>query len=394
MPFSQLITPTSIPAQWTLAVDSGRVPQAVLLNGTSGSELLPLALKLVTYLQCSNRQEPDSVQTQAASHHAPIGESCGTCESCRSMAKLSHPDVHFTFPVAGTGLTSADLLTKWREEVALNPYLEHSDWLRAQTKDNKQGNINRDEVLRILHHISMQRFTHGHKVVLIWGAEYLGDEANRLLKAIEEPPEKTLILLLTTRVERILPTITSRCRIYRLPSPPTSGIASLLQKRGLTEAQATSLAYAADANISRAILSAQNLQNADESLQLASWLRNCFAGKGAAIIKSAAALAALGREEQKHFLLNALRFARELGVVLAGTPKPLRLDQADREVANKLGSLISWSQLTALTDELNHLLAAVERNANGKIAFTASSIRIHHILARQQSAQKPLRRAS
>ena len=388
MSFTSLITPTNIPTAWTRAVDADRVPQAILLTGALGAELLPLSLKLVGYLQCNNR---------TVASETSFGESCGTCEACRSHARLVHPDIHFTFPVVGTGTTSAELLTRWREEVLANPYLSQGAWLRAQTSDNKQGNINRDEVMRILHDVSLQRFTDGYKVVLVWGADYLGDESNRLLKLIEEPPERTVIVLVTHRFERILPTITSRCRIYRVPPPPTAGIVSLLTQQGVDAQLAEELAYASAGDIEQALAQAAELQAAErpERPDLAGWLRACFAGKGAPITKAAAQLAALTREQQKFFLQRALRFVRELGVVRAGNPQPLRLGDADRQVATKLAGLTDWPQLTALAEELEQLLRAVERNANGKIAFTASSIRIHHILVRQPAAvQTTQRRAS
>lgn len=385
MSFASLITPTSIPSQWVQAVDAQRVPQAVLLAGAEGSELLPLTLKLVQYLQCSDR---------AVSSETGFGESCNTCESCRAHLKLVHPDVHFTFPVVGTGETSAQHLPKWRETVLANPYLSQSDWLRVQTNDNKQGNINRDEVMRILHDVSLQRFTDGHKVVVIWGADYLGDESNRLLKIIEEPPAQTLIVLVTSRFNRILPTITSRCRTYKVPPPPVEGIAHLLELKGIPEERATTLAYASGGDIGRAISSAFQ-ENESTEPDLAGWFRACFAGKGAEITKASAALSTLTREQQKHFLLRALRFVRELGVVRAGTPTPLRLSPADQAVAVKLATLTEWTQLTALASEIEQLLIAVERNANGKIAFTATSIRIYHILARPQAVtSKTLSRAS
>ena len=385
MSFSTLITPTSIPQQWVQAVDARRVPQAVLIAGPEGSELLPLTLKLVQYLQCSNR---------IPGGETGFSESCNSCDSCRASLKLVHPDVHFTFPVVGTGETSANHLPKWREAVLANPYLSQSDWLRLQTNDNKQGNINRDEVMRILHDVSLQRFTDGHKVVVIWGADYLGDESNRLLKVIEEPPAQTLILLVTSRFNRILPTISSRCRTFKVPPPPLDAIAQLLIDQGIESSKASSLAYASGGDIGLAIASVSEDTNAVEP-DLASWFRACFAGKGAEIIKTAATLATLTREQQKHFLLRALRFVRELGVVRAGTPTPLRLSPADQEVAIKLATLTQWPQLTALANEIESLLVAVERNANGKIAFTATSIRIYHILATPKAVHtRPLSHAS
>ncbi len=387
--FSQLISSSPIPEQWAQRVDQGRVPGALLLSGPEGAELLPTALAMISYLQCENRL--------AASAAAPA-DSCGVCEACRQNLQLGHPDVLYSFPVVGTGATAADFMTKWRKEVLAEPNLSHSNWLQAQTNDNKQGNINRDESMRILHHLALARFSNGHKVVLIWGADYLGDESNRLLKAIEEPPADTVILLVTSRFDRILPTITSRCQSLRLPLPKIEEVSAALVAQGSPPEQALSIAYAVGGNIGQARAEARLLgEQATPGPDVAAWLRDCFAGKGVAIVKAAAAMATLTREQQKHFIVRALRFTRELGVAAAGTPRPLMLNAADAVVATKLASLVDWSQIAELASELDHLLLSVERNANGKIAFTASSIRLHQILARRTpaSAQSaPLRRAS
>ena len=386
MRLASLITPSDLPQQWAATVDAERVPGAVLLTGPDGAELLPLALALVAYLQCTNRQDGDG----------GARDSCGTCEACRQNAALGNPDVQYSFPVVGTGVTSGDAMTKWREEVLANPYLTHADWLQAQTNDNKQGNINRQEVMRILHHLSLARFTSGFKVVVVWGADYLMEESNRLLKAIEEPPADTLILLVTTRAERILPTISSRCRVLRLPLPPTDLLADALVARSggtgqggppLSRADAADIAYNAGGHLGQAFAeAARRAEGGSAGPDLAGWLRSCFAGKGAPIVKAATQLAALTREQQKAFLQRALRFVRELGVARAGEPRPLQLNAAEAEVARKLAALADWPQLTALARELEDLLVAVERNANGKIAFAASSIRIHYILARPTEA--------
>ena len=390
MRFSQLITSSELPQQWVQRVDGDRVPGAILLSGPQGAELLPFARSFIAYLQCENRR-PATATTPA--------DSCGECLACRQVGQLAHPDVLFSFPVIGTGATGADFMAKWRSEVLTNPYLSQSDWLQAQTNDNKQGNLNRDEVMRILHHLSMTRFTSGHKVVVIWGADYLGEESNRLLKAIEEPPANTLILLITTRFERILPTITSRCQLLRLNLPADEEVTASLVARGLAPSQAEAIAYTAGGDLAQAFVQAKLFDaEGSDGPDLAGWLRDCFVGKGAAIVQTSTALAALTREQQKHFLLRALNFTRELGVVAAGTPRPLKLATAERAVATRLASIISWPQLTAMAAELETLLQAVERNANGKIAFTASSIRLHHILASHSqdtaSAKTPLRRAS
>ena len=378
MRLASLVTPSDIPQQWAATVDAERVPGAVLLTGPDGAELLPMALALVTYLQCSNRQSADT----------GARDSCGTCEACRQNATLANPDVQYTFPVVGKDVTSGDAMARWREEVLARPYLSHADWLQAQTNDNKQGNINRREVMRILHHLSLARFTSGFKVVVVWGADYLMEESNRLLKAIEEPPADTLILLVTTRAERILPTISSRCRVLRLPLPPTDLLAdALVARANVPRTEAADIAYNAGGHLGQAFAeAARRAEGGSVGPDLAGWLRSCFAGKGAPIVKAATQLAALTREQQKAFLQRALRFVRELGVARAGEPRPLQLNAQEANVARKLAALADWPQLTALARELEDLLVAVERNANGKIAFAASSIRIHYILARPTEA--------
>ena len=372
MRLASLITPSDIPQQWAATVDAERVPGAVLLQGPDGAELLPMALALVAYLQCTNRRDTD----------AGDRDSCGECDACRQGATLANPDVQFSFPVVGSKETAGDHMSQWRDEVLANPYLSHSEWLRAQTSDNKQGNINKAEVMRILHHLSLARFTKGFKVVVVWGADYLMEESNRLLKAIEEPPADTLILLVTSRAERILPTISSRCRVLRLPLPPNDLLAEALVARGTPAAEAASIAYTSGGHIGHAFLeAARRAEGGAVELDLAGWLRSCFAGKGAPIVQTATALAGLTREQQKAFLRRALRFVRELGVARAGEPRPLQLSPQEANVARKLAALADWPQLAALAQELEQLLVAVERNANGKIAFAAASIRIHRILA-------------
>lgn len=377
MRLASLITASELPQQWAATVDAQRVPGAVLLTGPEGAELLPLALALVAYLQCTDRQDTaDGAR-----------DSCGKCDACRQGATLANPDVQFTFPVVGSKETAGDHMAQWREEVLANPYLSHAEWLRAQTNDNKQGNIAKAEVMRILHHLSLARFTKGFKVVVVWGADYLMEESNRLLKAIEEPPADTLILLVTTRAERILPTISSRCRVLRLPLPPNDLLADALVARGTPAAEAATVAYTSGGHIGHAFLEAARLaEGGAAEVDLAGWLRSCFAGKGAPIVQAAAQLAKLTREQQKAFLRRALRFVRELGVARAGEPRPLKLNPQETSVARKLAALADWPQLTALAQELERLLVAVERNANGKIAFAAASIRIHYILAQPEHA--------
>lgn len=381
MHVKELINPQPLFADWSRAVQQAKVPGSILLCGPKGSELLPMALAMIRLLQC----EHPSFNVQSG-----FGESCMSCPACKAFDTLEHPDMLLSFPVTGTGATAGQFLSQWREATQANPYLDPSKWLQSQSSDNKQGNINREEVQRIFEHLSLTNFSKGYKVVLIWGADYLGLEGNRLLKAIEEPEERSLFVLCTTRTERILPTILSRCQIYQLGLPSIDEMAAQLSgKMGMPLPQAMNLLLASGADLGEAFAFAKTEEQALQPV--ADWLRACFTGKGSSIIPLCAQLATLPREHQKLCLERAIRLLREVGLARSGLNRPLQLSAAEAEVAQKLAPLVGWSQLEAMHEELEKLLVAIERNANAKIAFTAASIRLHHILAnaRREAAQQP-----
>jgi DNA polymerase-3 subunit delta' len=111
-------------------VGSNHLPHALLLLGPNGIGKRTLALALSQYLLCTNRTDDDS---------------CGECAACSKTAKLIHPDVHFSFPVVGAGITSDKFMPLWRQALHDNPYMDSNQWLQFIGAENKQGNINKDD---------------------------------------------------------------------------------------------------------------------------------------------------------------------------------------------------------------------------------------------------------
>lgn len=188
--------------------DSGRVGHAMLLYENEGCGALPLALAYVQYLNCQNRHD---------------GDSCGECQSCRQMAGLVHPDTHFVFPVNSSRKVdvqkpvSESFLPLWRELVHENPYFLESDLYARLGIEGKAGNIAIAEARYILEKLSLSSVEDGYKTVLLWLPERMNAEtANKLLKIVEEPPEKTLFIFVTHHPDRVLQTIFSRCQSYRV----------------------------------------------------------------------------------------------------------------------------------------------------------------------------------
>ena len=172
-----------------------------------GCGKLALALAFAQYISCENKEENDS---------------CGHCPSCVKYSKLVHPDLHFVFPVInkGSGDTVCDtFITEWREFLNNSPYFTLNQWLGQIGLKNQQGLIYAQEAGEIIRKLSLKTYESDYKIMIIWLPERMhASAANKLLKLIEEPPDKTLFLLVSEEPDMVLPTIMSRCQFVRIPS--------------------------------------------------------------------------------------------------------------------------------------------------------------------------------
>ena len=182
---------------------------AQLFLGPEGSGKLPLALAYAQYINCQNRQEDDS---------------CGHCPSCIKFNKLIHPDLHFVYPVSKTKdssdkPTSKEFLKPWRELVLENNgYINLTDWYEKIDIEKKQGIINADDCNNIIKTLSYKSFESEYKIMIIWMVEKLfHSAAPKILKILEEPPEKTLFILISENPDIIINTILSRTQLVKIP---------------------------------------------------------------------------------------------------------------------------------------------------------------------------------
>ncbi|MEO0732635.1 MAG: hypothetical protein AAFZ52_07360 [Bacteroidota bacterium] len=366
MQFSQLIHQPPGLAQLRQMAAQDRLPHANLLLSPPGAGGLPAALAVAQLLLCENRQGDTP---------------CGKCRACRKTAGFVHPDLHFAFPTVGSKMTSDPFLPQWREALKEAPYLEVNDWLQRIGAENKQGNITRDACANILRKLTLKTFEGRYKIMLIWLPEYLGDEGNRLLKMIEEPPEKTVFFLVAERAELILNTILSRCQLTKLGPPTSEEMTAGLHRMGIEPERALAAARLADGNFNLARALAEN-EAASHGPRFLEWIRACYQGSAAKLTTWTEDFAKLGRENQKHFLRYALHFWREF-LLLSVTDNAngnVRLPAAELESARKLLPLIDHDQLAEISTIISECTEHVERNANPKILFLDAGIRIHRTL--------------
>ena len=208
MRFADVIGNGTVAKALVSMADSGRVAHAMLMYENEGCGALALALAYVQYLNCSN---PSG------------GDSCGECPSCRQMSKLIHPDVHFIFPVNkgpktnDEKPTSESYLKYWRELALADPYFTEADLQKAIGIESKVGLVAVAEAKSIISKLSLASVSDGYKAVIFYLPEKMNQEtANRLLKMVEEPPEKTVFLFITHAPEKVLQTIFSRCQSIRV----------------------------------------------------------------------------------------------------------------------------------------------------------------------------------
>ncbi|MCB9306574.1 MAG: hypothetical protein H6565_08260 [Lewinellaceae bacterium] len=350
---------------------SERVPHALLFLGPSGSGALALATAFAQRVQCENpgTEDPDS----------ELG-ACGACAACRKAARFEHPDIHFSFPTIGANAVSTNYIKEWRAALADNPYMDANTWLQRLGAENKQGNITKDECNAIIKKLSLKAFEGRYKILVMWLPEYLGKEGNRLLKLIEEPPEQTLFLLAAENQDLILNTILSRCQLVHTEPLSDEEISAGLQEwRSVDPARAQQIAFLSDGDFNDALQLADNPENDDARLLL-DWLRRCWRGNSVELVQWTETFARLGRENQKQFLHYGLHFLREMMAHITTGSETLRLRPEELATAKNMAKVLDFDRVVRLASLFNDNIYYIERNANPRILFLDTSLKLNAIL--------------
>ncbi len=356
------------------SADNGRIPHAQLFIGKEGCGTLPMALAYAKYILCLNHPNP---------------ELCG-----KKCDNLAHPDLYFAFPTAITQTVKKDpvsnlFLEEWREFVAKNPYGSVFQWFQQLGIENKQGNIGVNEAKEISKSLSLKSFESNYKVVIIWMAESMNVQAsNKLLKLIEEPPEKTVFLLIAEKEEQILTTITSRCQILHFPLLSEADITEgLVKQLNLSEEIAKNIAHQSEGNFNKALSIAQT-GSADEDFEkwLVGWLRAAFRAKGNAsviqeLISISEVIASSGRETQKKYLQYCLHFFRQALLLNYNAKELVYLQTTTPNFQlEKLAPFIHSKNILTITEEFNQAIYHIERNGNAKIILLDLSIKLTKLI--------------
>lgn len=367
MLFREIIGQVEVKNQLIQSVKENRVSHAQLFLGPDGSGNFALALAYAQFISCTNRGAEDS---------------CGECASCRKYGKLIHPDLHFSYPFfrGGEKETALTDLEEWRDLVLNNPYFDLNEWRNRLDAQNKQPNINKPECLSILQRLSLKPFESEFKTMIIWLPEYLKNEGNRLLKTLEEPAEKTLIILVAKNQDQILNTILSRTQLVKIPALSKQDIVDyLIQNKNLPEAQASRIAYLSDGNLQTA-LNLLSEEESDDFKIFSSWMRMTFSDKGSQIFEFVESASKLGRENQKNLLQYGINLIRECIMIISDAEELVHLQNAEMDFVKNFSKHLDIAQAEAIVNELEKAHYHIERNANPKILFLDVSLQFVKIL--------------
>lgn len=383
MQFSHIIGQQHVIQQLQEMVDNNRLSHALLFIGKEGSGALPLALAFSSYVVMQSEKNKPVATTAGLFGDEPVASAL--LHGAELAEQYIHPDIHYSYPVipkkSGDKPVSTDYITEWREFIKLYPYGNVYDWLQFIGAENKQGNITAAECADIIRKLNLKSFESEYKILLLWMPEYLGNEGNKLLKLIEEPPPNTLFILVAENESLVLPTIVSRCQTVRIPPIDLRDTAAaLVQRSKLSEEQAMQIAGVSEGNYREAL---QLIQHAEEDWQslLREWLNAVLKTGPIAQVKWVDVVSALGREKQKQFLRYFTHLLEQSIRLRTMGEEHLPLTGAEKDFAMRLNKLCDISQQQAITQLLDEAAYHIERNANAKMLFMALTIKLYHIIA-------------
>jgi len=377
MQFAEIIGQDTVKQKLINTVQENRISHAQLFLGPGGSGKLALAIAYAQYINCNNRTETDS---------------CGVCPSCQQIAKLAHPDIHFSYPIilkkksgADKKIVSKDYLEKWRDYLFEKHFFpELIEWYGKMESEKKQGVIGADECNHIIKTLSYKSYEGKYKVMIIWMAELLyHSAAPKILKILEEPPEKTLFILIAERQEQIISTILSRTQIVKIPPLDDPSLSNTLSVQfGYDPEQANNVLKNASGNVNKAIkILEESLSGEFSSAEFREWMLLCYQRKYKALADFVGKTSRKSRAGQKQLLSFGLNLARNCLLNRYGRDELLAFPDGEEEnFTLNFSKFINEKNAIEYSGLFEEAIFHIDRNGNAAIIFMDVSLKVARML--------------
>ena len=368
--FKDIYGNTAVKHHLVRMVEDNRLSHAILFSGQEGDAKLQLAIAFAAYLNCE---------------HPHDGDACGECPSCIQMKKLSHPELHFIFPIAGSVKkssepSSSDHIEEWRDFINKTDGLGTlSDWYDSIGVTTGQGIINANDCNNIIRALSYTSYQSKYKVVIMWMIERLFHAAApKLLKILEEPPEDTLFILITEDRSAILDTILSRTQTLNIPAFTANDVSSYLKARfNIPAEEAAKFAEFSDGNAAMAVnmvLSPETNSNFfDEFIQ---WMRICLQADMLKILPFVDDFSKNSREKVLMFLRSSLSLLRQALYLNTTGKMSIPIPESQMATFTKFAQFVSPSNITIFNTAINQTISRIERNGLIPLLMTNLTINL------------------
>ena len=377
MRFADIIGQQQLKRQLVESIERGRISHAQLFSGAAGAGTLPLAMAYAQYLNCQNRHD---------------GDSCGECPSCVKMQQLAHPDLHIVFPVNKQGkksdevVLSSDFMDLWREIVSqTGGYFTRQQWNdRLDLGKTLKGMISAREADEIIRRLSFKSFESEYKIMIIWQPESMNEAAaNKILKILEEPWEKTIFLLITERGDLLLPTIISRTQEVAVPRLMVEDLIPLAGCDDSVQAANMARLAAGDVIEMRRIAGGGEDALRHDCFDLfCRLMRLSYNDKHLELMDWADEVATLPREQQRSLLIHSARLLRESYMLHAGLGSISYLWGEEADFCNKFAPFIGNQNVEFILDQIELAMRQVSPNGNSRIIFTHFALAVSKTINR------------
>ena len=373
MYFHDIIGHEALKAELISSVQMGIIHHAQLFVGRDGEGALGLAYAYARYLNCTQRGETDA---------------CGHCPSCKRYDTFAEQDLFHLFPIvnaSGKNLAE-DTLPEWRSFLAQGPYVRYDEWLSLLGGDGKKASIFAREGEALQHNLSYQMAGTGYRIVLIWLPEKMQEAlGNKLLKLVEEPPARTIILMVTMEEEAVLGTLRSRMQTLRLQPLAPQVIEEALHHipQGKDGVEATLAAHLSEGNYRVALDSylGRSEEHLSQERYLQRILRATVNAQPTEMKLLAEELATASRDEQLALITYLARMFREFYLFNLDLPKLNYLTSKETSIASYLRSCITGQNVRVVESELDLARRHIAQNVNSKMVFFDLLLRLTSTLA-------------